>query len=121
MKSEAGRFFSSLREKLPGLRAFVLLSPEGEPLGHAAVDPGFDPQAFAAEYATLLRIAQHTLDETGMGDLQEQVLTSVTSLIVIRRFPRDRFGVFVCSPEEHLGRLRYELKRCLLYSSLSNL
>jgi hypothetical protein len=29
--------------------------------------------------------------------------------------------VIVCSPDEHLGRLRYELKRSLLYSTLSNL
>jgi predicted regulator of Ras-like GTPase activity (Roadblock/LC7/MglB family) len=120
VKSEAARFFSMMREKLPGLRAFFLLGPGGELLAHVGGDP-VDPEAFAAEYAMLLRIAQSASNDTGMGELQEQILTTVTSIILLHRFPKDRFGVFVCSPEEHLGRLRYELKRSLLYSTLSNL
>ena len=53
--------------------------------------------------------------------IQEQTLTSASSLILLHRLPNNRFGVFLCSPDEHLGRLRYELKRSLLYSTLSNL
>jgi len=121
VKSEVGRFFSAMQEKLPGLRAFFLLGPGGELLAHVALDPRINPDTFAAEHAMLLRIAQSASSDTGMGELQEQTLTTATSLILLHRFPRDRFGVFVCSPDEHLGRLRYELKRSLLYSTLSNL
>lgn len=121
MKSEVGRFFSVMREKLPGLRAFLLLGAGGELLAHVTEDPRLDVQSFAAEHATLLRIAQSASKDTGMGELQEQILTSATSIVVLHRLPRDRFGVFVCSPDEHLGRLRYELRRSLLYSTLSNL
>jgi hypothetical protein len=42
-------------------------------------------------------------------------------MTLIQHLPRDRYAVFVCAPDEHLGRLRYELKRSLLYSTLSNL
>ena len=121
MKSEVGRFFSMMREKLPGIRAFFLLGPGGELLAHASEDSRIDHEAFASEYAMLLRIAQSASSDTGMGELQEQILTSKTSTILLHRFPKDRFGVFVCSPDEQLGRLRYELKRSLLYSTLSNL
>ena len=110
-----------MREKLPGLRAFFLLGVGGELLAHVAENSSIAPETFAAEYAMLLRIAQSASTDTGMGELQEQILTSATSIILLHRFPRDRFGVFVCSPDEHLGRLRYELKRSLLYSTLSNL
>ena len=110
-----------MREKLPGLRAFFLLGAGGELLEHVEEDSRINAEVFAAEYATLLRIAQSASKDTGMGDLQEQILTSATSIVLLSRFSRDRFGVFVCSPDEHLGRLRYELKRSLLYSTLSNL
>jgi predicted regulator of Ras-like GTPase activity (Roadblock/LC7/MglB family) len=128
VKSAAGQFFSALREKLPGIRAFFLLGAGGELLAHASEDrriiaAGAD--MFASEYATLLRIAQSALRDTGMGELQEQILTSATSTLVLHCIPKngvtDRVAVFVCSPDEHLGRLRYELKRSLLYSTLSNL
>jgi predicted regulator of Ras-like GTPase activity (Roadblock/LC7/MglB family) len=56
-----------------------------------------------------------------MGDLQEQIMVSSSSLTVILHLPNHSFAVFVCSPGESLGRLRYELKRSLLYSTLSNL
>ena len=131
MKSAAGQFFSALREKLPGIRAFFLLGAGGELLAHASEDRRIDSvgaagaDLFASEYATLLRIAQSALRDTGMGELQEQILTSATSTLVLHCLTRnnvvDRVAVFVCSPDEHLGRLRYELKRSLLYSTLSNL
>ena len=121
MKSEVGRFFNAMREKLPGIRAFFLLGAAGELLAHVPEGARVDPEAFAAEYAMLLRIAQSASNDTGMGELQEQTLTSASSTILLYRFPKGRFGVFVCSPDEHLGRLRYELKRSLLYSTLSNL
>ena len=121
MKGEVGRFFSAMREKLPGLRAFFLLGAGGELLAHVAENTRIAPDVFAAEYATLLRIAQSASSDTGMGELQEQILTSAAALVFFHRFPGDRFGVFVCSPDEHVGRIRYELKRSLLYSTLSNI
>jgi predicted regulator of Ras-like GTPase activity (Roadblock/LC7/MglB family) len=118
VKSEIGRFFSAMREKLPGLRAFFLLDAGGELLAHVAEGSRIDVQAFAAEHAMLLRIAQSASRDSGMGELEEQILTTATGIVFLHRLPKDRFAVFVCSPDEHLGRLRYELKRSLLYSTL---
>jgi predicted regulator of Ras-like GTPase activity (Roadblock/LC7/MglB family) len=125
VRSAAGQFFSALREKLPGVRAFFLLSAGGELLAHVSEDRRMNADLLASEYATLLRIAQSALRDTGMGELQEQILTSATSTVMLHCLTKngvaDRVAVFVLSPDEHLGRLRYELKRSLLYSTLSNL
>jgi predicted regulator of Ras-like GTPase activity (Roadblock/LC7/MglB family) len=110
-----------LREKLPGLRAFFVLSDHGELLDSAGGEPGLDVPLLASEYATLLRIVDRTSADTGAGKFEEHILITSSSQIVVRRLPNERFAVFVCSPLEQLGRLRYEVRRCLLYSSLSNL
>ena len=121
MYSAAGEVFLELRPLLPGLQALVILGAAGELLGSASAAPSFNAENFASEHATLLRIAQHTLLDTGMGDLQEQILISTAALIVLQRLNSDRFAVLVFPPDEPIGRLRFELKRCLLYSQLSNL
>ena len=121
MKSEAGQFFTSLREKLPGIKAFFLLGSGGELLEHSAESSGLDIESVAAEYATLLRIVQRTSRDTGMGGLQEQILISPSAIVLAFHLPTDRFAVLLCSPDVQLGRLRYEVKRSLLYSSFSHL
>lgn len=113
--------FSELRKKLPGLRAFFVLGPTGNLVDRVAESPGFHVLTFASEYGTLLRIVQRACKDAGMGEVEEQILISSSALILVRRFPNGYFAVSVCACGEHLGRLRYELKRSLLYSSLSNL
>ena len=90
-------------------------------LDSSSVDPGLDLALLASELATLLRIVEHTSISTGLGDLREQILIASTSMTLIQHLPKGRFAVFVCAPDEHLGRLRYELRRSLLYSTFSNL
>jgi predicted regulator of Ras-like GTPase activity (Roadblock/LC7/MglB family) len=121
VKSDVGRFFSAIREKLPGIRAFFLLDAGGELLEHAIHGQTLDIESFAAEYAMLTRIAQSAARDSGMGELEEHILTTATGVVFLHRLPKNRFALFVCSPEEHLGRLRYELKRSLLYSTLLTL
>ena len=112
---------SALREILPGVRAFLLLGPGGRVLDSSSVDPELDLPRLASEFSTLLRIVEHTSVDTGLGDVREQILVASTSMTLIHHLPKGRFAVVVCTPDEHLGRLRYELKRSLLYSTLSNL
>ena len=112
---------SALREILPGVRAFLLLGPGGRVLDSSSVDPELDLPRLASEFSTLLRIVEHTSVDTGLGDVREQFLIASTSMTLIHHLPKGRFAVVVCAPDEHLGRLRYELKRSLLYSTLSNL
>lgn len=113
--------FGELRQKLPGLKAFFILGPGGALVDCVTESPAFDVRTFATEYATVLRIMQRACKDTGVGDVQEQILISSTALVLIHLFPNGHFAVSICSPGELVGRLRYEVKRSLLYSSLSNL
>ncbi len=110
-----------MRERLPGIRAFFLLDAGGELLAHVVQGQTIDIETFAAEHAMLLRIAQSVSRDSGMGELEEQILTTAAGIVFLHRLPKNRFALFVCSPDEHFGRLRYELKRSLLYSTLLTL
>lgn len=112
---------STLREVLPGIRAVILLGSDGELRDYAATDPGLNASVLASEYAMLLRIGERTSYDTGMGEVREQILISSSSMVLVQHLSNGRFAIFICAPDEHLGRLRYELRRSLLYSSLSNL
>jgi predicted regulator of Ras-like GTPase activity (Roadblock/LC7/MglB family) len=100
--------------------ALVVLAPGGQIVGQAAA-PEFQAGNFASELATLLRIAQHAVLDSGMGELQEQILIAKGATTILQRVSPDRFIILVFPPDESVGRLRYELKRGLLYSTFSNL
>jgi predicted regulator of Ras-like GTPase activity (Roadblock/LC7/MglB family) len=117
VQSEIDSLFRSIRQRAPAVQALVLLGPDGRLVGHAAADPQFSDDAFISEYATFLRIARRTAEDTAMGDPDEYILVSTPGLILMRRLPEDHFAVLVSSPEGQVGRLRYELKRSLLYST----
>jgi predicted regulator of Ras-like GTPase activity (Roadblock/LC7/MglB family) len=120
-ESRCRTVLSKLRETLPGIKAVIILGSDGELRDSAATEPGLDASALASEYAMLLRIGERTSHDTGMGAVHEQILISSSSMVLIQHLPNGRFAIFVCAPDEHLGRLRYELRRSLLYSTLSNL
>ena len=99
------------------MQALVLLGPDGSLIAHAADNAHFSSDTFVSEYATFLRIARRTAEDTAMGDPEEYILVSAPGLILMRRLPEGHFAVLVSSPEGQVGRLRYELKRSLLYST----
>ena len=113
--------FSEVHEKLPGLKAFFILSPGGTLVDCVTDDSKFDVRTFAAEYGTVLRLLLRAFKDSGVGEVQEELLITTSCLIFVQHFPNGQFAVSICSPGEHSGRVRYELKRSLLYSSLSNL
>lgn len=111
MQASIGQLFNSLRDKVPELKAVIFIGPAGQFEVHSSPDFSFDAESFAAEHATLFRIARRTAEDTAMGDALEQILISEKAILVARRFGTDDVAVFVCSADQHLGRLRYEIRR----------
>ena len=99
-----------LRNKAPGATAIVLVGPGGV-IDHLTSGNAFVVDAFAGEYATLLRIARRTSKDAGTGDLVEHIVVSEKSVIVARNILSEYFLVVVASDRDQLGRARYELKR----------
>jgi len=111
LQASVGQLFNSLRDKVTELKAAILIGAGGAFKVHSSSDFSFDAEAFAAEYATLFRIARRTAEDTAMGDALEQILISDKAILVARRFGSDDVAIFVCGADQHLGRLRYEIRR----------
>jgi len=68
----------------------------------------------AAEFTSLLRSAQRTGKDTGLGHLRELVITLDSAVIVMRLLSPEYFVVLAISPEGNLGRARFELRKAEL-------
>jgi predicted regulator of Ras-like GTPase activity (Roadblock/LC7/MglB family) len=106
---------NQLRKNVKGTRAVVLIGTDGIVADHLRVAQSFDVEAFASEYATLLRIARRTSEDTGSGDLTEHIIVSARSITVARAFGPESYLVLVSDIQDQIGRARYELKRAARY------
>lgn len=98
-----------LRKKVPSIQAVVLAGPD-EVLDCLLVDPALDLDTIAAEYATLLRIAGRTSQDTGAGTLIEQIVVSHKSIMIARSVSPEEFLILLCRTQDQIGRARYELR-----------
>jgi predicted regulator of Ras-like GTPase activity (Roadblock/LC7/MglB family) len=68
----------------------------------------------AAEFTTLIRNAQRTGGDTGLGSLRELVVQLESAVIIMRLFTRDYFVVLAMKPDGNYGRGRFELRKAEL-------
>src|SRR5439155_19716350 len=100
----------NLPRKVPGIQA-VILAGAHEVIDSVLLDPTLDLDTIAAEYATLLRIAGRTSEDTGAGNLIEQIVVSEKSVIVVRNVSPEEFLILICRTQDQIGRARYELRQ----------
>jgi predicted regulator of Ras-like GTPase activity (Roadblock/LC7/MglB family) len=70
-----------------------------------------DLDTIATEFATLLRIAGRTSEDTGAGNLVEQIVISEKSIVIARHVSAEEFLILVCRSQDQIGRARYELRQ----------
>jgi predicted regulator of Ras-like GTPase activity (Roadblock/LC7/MglB family) len=68
----------------------------------------------AAEFTSLVRNAQRTGKDTGLGNLRELVVQLESAVVIMRLFSRDYFVVLALKPEGNYGRGRFELRKAEL-------
>lgn len=68
----------------------------------------------AAEFTSLVRSAQRSGNDTGLGKLRELVVLLDSAVIMMRLLGKDYFVVLALSPEGNVGRGRYELRKAEL-------
>jgi predicted regulator of Ras-like GTPase activity (Roadblock/LC7/MglB family) len=68
----------------------------------------------ATEFTSLVRNAQRTGNDTGLGSLRELVVTLDSAIVLMRLFSREYFVVLALKPEGNFGRGRYELRKAEL-------
>ena len=99
-----------VRDKVRGFRALAVVSLDGIILDQVVVHPVVDAEALS-EYATLLRIADRTSQDTRMGELMETVWIADRSVALTRRVSSDSFLILVADPDVPTGQARYALKQ----------
>ena len=68
----------------------------------------------AAEFTSLVRNAQRTGADTGLGNLRELVVQLESAVVIMRLFTRDYFVVLALKPDGNYGRGRFELRKAEL-------
>jgi predicted regulator of Ras-like GTPase activity (Roadblock/LC7/MglB family) len=71
----------------------------------------------AAEFTSLIRNAQRSGSDIGLGSLNELVVHLEKAVIIMRLFTRDYFVVLALKPEGNYGRGRFELRKAELQLS----
>ena len=102
----------NLPKKVPGIQA-VILAGVHEVLDCVVVDPSLDIETIASEFATVLRIAGRASEDSGAGNLVEQVVVSEKSTILARSVSLEEFLILVCRRQDQIGRARYELRQAV--------
>jgi predicted regulator of Ras-like GTPase activity (Roadblock/LC7/MglB family) len=100
----------NLPKKIPGIQA-VILAGAHKVVDCVVMDASLDIDTIASEFATLHRIAGRASEDTGSGNLVEQVVVSEKSTILARSVSLDEFLILVCRRQDQIGRARYELRQ----------
>ena len=68
----------------------------------------------AAEFTSLVRNAQRTGNDTGLGSLRELVVHLEGAVVIMRLFSKDYFVVLALKSDGNFGRGRFELRKAEL-------
>jgi predicted regulator of Ras-like GTPase activity (Roadblock/LC7/MglB family) len=81
-------------------------------IGEAGNEANLD--VAAAEFTSLVRSAQRTGNDIGLGSLRELMVSLNSAILIMRLIGREYFVVLALTPEGNIGRGRYELRKAEL-------
>ena len=110
MEAKFPDIVARLRRSVTQIQAVLLAGPRGV-IDYVVDDPAMKLETIAEEYATLLRIARSASEDSGAGDLLENILVSEKSVMIARSIPPDQYLILVFAAPYQIGRARYELKQ----------
>jgi predicted regulator of Ras-like GTPase activity (Roadblock/LC7/MglB family) len=101
---------AKLRQTVTDIQALILVGPEGV-LEYTLDDPSLNLETIAGEYATLLHIARSASQDSGSGNLVENIVVSEKSIMIARTVTSEHYLILLARSQDQLGRARYELKQ----------
>jgi len=106
----------SILERTEGSLGALIMGTDGIAVEKILADGGLEANldVAAAEFTSLIRGAQRTGADLGLGNLRELVISLDKSVIVMRLLSRDYFVVLALTTDGNLGRGRYELRKAEL-------
>ena len=101
---------AKLRNGVTDIQAVILVGPEGV-LDYVLDDASLNLETIAGEYATLLHIARSASEDSGSGNLVENIVVSEKSIMIARSVAAEHYLILLARSQDQLGRARYELKQ----------
>jgi predicted regulator of Ras-like GTPase activity (Roadblock/LC7/MglB family) len=101
---------ANLRRRVKGIQAVILAGPKGI-VDHVLDDPSLNIETIAGEYATLVRIARSASEDSGAGNLVENIVVSEQSIMIARHISHDHYVIMIFRSQDQIGRARFELKQ----------
>jgi predicted regulator of Ras-like GTPase activity (Roadblock/LC7/MglB family) len=99
-----------LRKNVAGIQALILVGPEGV-VEHIVEDGTLDLETIVGEYTTLLRVARSASEDSGAGDLVENIVVSERSIMIARSIASELYLILLSRSQDQIGRARYEVKQ----------
>ena len=107
---------SNIAGRIQGCAAVVILGIDGIAIERHVhdLDPGFDIDAIATEFTSLVSRGMRTASDTELGDLNEMVLAADKLTLLLRPITSEYFLFLALNPGANLGRARFELRKAQL-------
>lgn len=106
----------AILERTEGSTGALIMGTDGIAVEKVLMEAGKEANldAAAAEFTTLVRATQRVSRDTGLGLLNELVLSLEEASVVMRLLNQDYFLVLAIERDGNLGRGRYELRKAEL-------
>lgn len=103
-------------ERTDGSIGALIMGTDGIAVEKVLTDDARDANldVAAAELTSLVRNAQRTGRDTGLGSLRELVVVLEEAIIIMRLFSREYFVVLAMRPDGNIGRGRFEMRKAEL-------
>lgn len=103
-------------ERADGSIGALIMGTDGIAVEKILRDEGIEQNidVAAAEFTSLVRLAQRSGTDTGLGNLRELVVSLETANVVMRFITREYFLIIALRPDGNLGRARFELQKAEL-------
>lgn len=99
-----------LRKAFAEIQAVILVGPEGV-IDYMLDDMSLNLETIAGEYATLLHVARSASEDSGSGNLVENIVVSEKSIMIARTVTSEHYLILLARAQDQIGRARYILKR----------
>ena len=97
-------------EKVGGGIGALIMGYDGIPIEEYILESNFDIQLLAVEYVNVMKEVKRSLEVLKTGNLQEILISTEQSKIIIRTVCEDYFVILILNSEGNYGKGRYLLK-----------
>ena len=104
------KVLEQLRRRVTDIQAVIFVGPDGV-VDQMVEDPSLDMETIVGEYITLLHIARSASEDSGAGDLVENIVVSERSIMIARSISTEHYLILLSKSQDQIGRARYELKQ----------